>query len=73
MPKLKRILINVFFETAKGKRHCSRNRNHLICKGTKCFVIKENMGKKSYCLDCAREIIFKTKEMIDGYIRELEN
>jgi hypothetical protein len=73
MPKIKRILINAFFETAKRKRGCTRNKDHVILKGKKCFVIKENMGEKSYCLRCAEEMILKAKDTIDVFISELRS
>jgi len=65
MPKLKRILLNLSFEVAQRKRKCTRNRKHVIYKDQKCLVIKENMDKKNYCLDCARQIINQAKLELD--------
>ena len=71
MPKLKRLLVSACFETAQRRRHCSRNQEHVICQGDKCLVIKENMSKNNYCMECAALILQKAKEELDGFTREL--
>ena len=71
MPKLKRLLVSACFETAQRRRHCSRNQEHVICKGDKCLVIKENMSKNNYCMECAALILRKAQEEIGGLICEL--
>jgi hypothetical protein len=71
MPKLKRLLVSACFETAQRRRHCSRNQEHVICQGDKCLVIKENMSKNNYCMECAALILQKAKEELDGLTREL--
>ena len=71
MPKLKRLLISACFETAQRRRHCSRNQEHVICQGDKCLVIKEDMSKNNYCMECAALILQKAKEELDGLTREL--
>ena len=71
MPKLKRLLVSACFETAQRRRHCSRNQEHVICQGDKCLVIKENMSKHNYCMECAALILQKAKEELDGLTREL--
>ncbi len=71
MPKLKRLLVSACFETAQRRRHCSRNQEHVICHGDKCLVIKENMSKNNYCMECAALILQKAKEELDGLTREL--
>ncbi len=71
MPKLKRLLVSACFETAQRRRHCSRNQEHVICQGDKCLVIKENMSKNNYCMECAVLILQKAKEDLDGLTREL--
>lgn len=72
MSKLKRLLVSACFETAKGKRRCSRNRGHEICKGDRCLVIKENMAKNNYCMESAQLILEKAKEDINGVFLELD-
>ena len=72
MPKLKRLLVSACFETAQRRRRCSRNKGHVICKGDKCLVIKENMAKNNYCMDCAQLILQKAKEDLNGLILELD-
>ena len=71
MPKLKRLLVSACFETAQRRRHCSRNQEHVICQGDKCLVIKENMSKHNYCMECAELILQKAKEELDCLTREL--
>ena len=71
MPKLKRLLVSACFETAQRRRHCSRNQEHVICQGDKCLVVKENMSKNNYCMECAALILQKAKEELDGLTREL--
>jgi len=71
MPKLKRLLVSACFETAQRRRHCSRNHEHLICQGDKCLVIKENMSKNNYCMECAALILQKAKHELDGLSHEL--
>ena len=73
MPKLKRLLVSAYFETAKGKRRCSRNRGHEICKGDKCLVIKENMIKHNYCMECAQLILRKAQEDLNALALETES
>lgn len=71
MPKLKRLLVSACFETAQRRRHCSRNQEHVICQGDKCLIIKENMSKNNYCMECAALILQKAKEELDGLTHEL--
>ena len=71
MPKLKRLLVSACFETAQRRRHCSRNQEHVIWQGDKCLVIKENMSKNNYCMECAALILQKAKEELDGLTHEL--
>lgn len=71
MPKLKRLLVSVCVETAQRRRHCSRNQKHEICQGDKCLVIKENMTKHNYCMECAALILQKAKAELDGLAEEL--
>jgi len=72
MPKLKRLLVSACFETAQRRRHCSRNQEHVICQGEKCLVIKENMSKNNYCMECAALILQKAKEELACLITESE-
>jgi hypothetical protein len=72
MPKLKRLLVSACFETAQRRRHCSRNQEHVICQGDKCLVIKENMSKNNYCMECAALILQKAKEELDQLASEME-
>jgi hypothetical protein len=71
MPKLKRLLVSACFETAQRRRRCSRNQEHVICQGDKCLVIKENMSKNNYCMECAALILQKAREELDGLSDEL--
>ncbi len=72
MPTLKRLLASACFETAQRRRHRSRNQDHEICQGDRCLVIKENMAKHNYCMECAAMILQKAREELDGLARELE-
>lgn len=72
MPKLKRLLVSACFETAQRRRHCSRNQEHVICQGDKCLVIKENMAKHNYCMECAALILQKAKEELDVLEHKLD-
>jgi len=72
MPKLKRLLVSACFETAQRRRQCSRNKGHEISKGDRCLVIKENMSKNNYCIECAQLILKKAKEDISGLFLELD-
>ena len=71
MPKLKRLLVSACFETAQRRRRCSRNRDHEICKGERCLVIKANMAKNNYCMECAALILQKAQEELGGLLQEL--
>ena len=71
MPKLKRLLVSACFEAAQRRRHCSRNQEHVICQGDKCLVIKENMSKHNYCMECAALILQKAREELSQLINEL--
>jgi hypothetical protein len=71
MPKLKCLLVSACFETAQRLRHCLRNQEHVICQDDKCLVIKENMSKNNYCMECAALILQKSKEELDGLTREM--
>lgn len=73
MPKLKRLLVSACFETAQRRRKCSRNKEHEINKGDKCLVIKENMSKNNYCMECAALILEKAREDLNGLIRVVSN
>lgn len=71
MPKLKRLLVSACFETAQRRRQCSRNKGHVICKGDKCLVIKENMAKNNYCMECAALILRKAQEELNQLLWDL--
>jgi hypothetical protein len=43
----------------------------VICQGDKCLVIKENMSKNNYCMECAALILQKAQEELDGLTREM--
>lgn len=73
MPKLKRLLLSTSFEIAQRRRLCSRNRDHVIIKGEKCLVIKENMTKHNYCLECTDLILQKAQEQLDVLRSELNS
>ena len=68
MPKLKRLLLSAGVEIAERRRQCSRNQDHKIGKGDKCLVIKENMRKRNYCIECASLILEKAKHDLDRLI-----
>ena len=44
----------------------------MICQGDKCLVIKENMSKNNYCMECARLILQKARQDLDGLCDEIE-
>ncbi|MBW1700491.1 MAG: hypothetical protein JRK26_27380 [Deltaproteobacteria bacterium] len=71
MPKLKRLLVSACFETAQRRRQCSRNKGHVICKGDKCLVIKENMAKNNYCMECAALILKKAQNELNVLLFEI--
>ncbi len=71
MPKLKRLLVPVCFETAQRRRYCSRNKKHVICQGDRCLVIKDNMSKNNYCMECAALILQKAREELAQLTDEL--
>ncbi len=71
MPKLKRLLVSACFETAQRRRQCSRNKGHVICKGDKCLVIKENMAKNNYCMECAALILQKARKELECLCSDL--
>lgn len=73
MPKLKRLLVSACFETAQRRRQCSRNKGHVICKGDKCLVIKENMAKNNYCMECAALILQKAQNELNALLFEVSN
>ena len=72
MPKLKRLLVSACFETAQRRRHCSRNRNHDIRQGEKCLVVKENMRKQNYCMECAALVLEKAQDELNTLMDEME-
>lgn len=72
MPKLKRLLVNAFVEVAQRQRRCSRNKGHVISHGRKCLVIKENMMKRNYCLECANVILQKAQIDLGSLAGELQ-
>ena len=43
-----------------------------ICQGDKCLVIKENMSKNNYCMECAVLILRKAQEELALLIKEGE-
>ena len=49
-----------------------RNQEHVICQGDKCLVIKENMSKNNYCMECAALILQKAREELACLITESE-
>lgn len=73
MPKLKRLLVSACFETAQRRRQCSRNKGHEISKGDRCLVIKENMSKSNYCMECAALILRKAGEELSQLSGELDS
>lgn len=69
MGPIRRILGHVSVETAKKKRHCSRNKNeHIITMGQVCLVIAEPsyQGSKNYCCTCAKEILKRASQDLSG-------
>lgn len=60
MAKVRQVLKHVAVEVAARKRICHRAAGkHFVPAGGACLVIKEGaqMGKKNYCVDCARAIV----------------
>lgn len=59
MAQVRQMLKHVHVESAKGRRACRRNRNHLIARGSPCLVIRDDGAPftRTYCQDCALPIL----------------
>jgi hypothetical protein len=53
MAKYKDLLVSTKIVEAGRKRKCYHSRKHEIQKGELCFEVKEGIGWKGYCADCA--------------------
>jgi len=65
MASVRKVVKNCAWEFAKRQRRCARDKSHIIAAGEKCLVVKENMAKKNYCLQCAKLIISCAKKDIE--------
>lgn len=71
MPRLKSLLKTYEIEVAVRKRTCNRNDEHIIRKGEKCLVIKENMNRRVYCVACSGLILEHAETQIQTLKTEL--
>jgi hypothetical protein len=57
MPKVRDILVHVTVEEAVRKRKCHRSGAHRVAAGEVCLVVREALGHKQYCRECAAPIL----------------
>ena len=57
MPKYKSLLIGAEVVTAGRMRKCYHDPDHSISKGDLCLEVREGLGRKGYCVECATEMI----------------
>jgi len=59
---------------AIGRQRICRGdrRNHSIPQGCWYLAIKDGLGEKSYCLECARAILLRGREKLEKLFTELE-
>jgi hypothetical protein len=69
MPRQKEVLRPCRFEVAKGKRHCGRDKKHIISPGETCLTFHENMRDKSYCLPCARPMLERARTQLEALLQ----
>ena len=71
--RTKEILHTSRFITSPGRRQCwADKKNHSIERGTTCLTIKDGLGNKSYCLECAGVILKRGKLKVDLLLTKLE-
>jgi hypothetical protein len=56
MPKFKSLFVGYRVVFAGKKRKCYHNANHQIAKGDIVLEVRENLGWKGYCNECAIEM-----------------
>ena len=71
MARTKELLHSAWFQESPGRRKCRRNRTHTINPGYRCFVIKDGLNEKSYCLACAKVILQRGKKQLETLLAEL--
>jgi hypothetical protein len=75
--RTKEILHTARFEQAAMRgplRICRGDRqNHSIPRGSWCLTIKDGLGEKSYCLECARAILERGRVKLNALFAELQN
>lgn len=58
MPRIRDILVHVAVESAVKKRKCHRSGGkHGVRAGAVCLVVREGLGRKNYCDECASPIL----------------
>ncbi len=60
---------------AKGRRTCKRGGcGQKIEKGTMCVEVAKpgTMGSRTFCIECANEIIQKTRDDLDNLEKQLQ-
>jgi hypothetical protein len=58
MPRIRDILVHVSVEPAVKKRKCHRSGGkHGVRAGAMCLVVREGLGRKNYCHECAPPIL----------------
>ncbi len=74
--RTKEILHTADFKKAalRGPRRiCHGNRrDHSIPPGSWCFTVKDGLGEKGYCLECARVILERGREKLNDLFAKLE-
>jgi hypothetical protein len=70
MAAVKDVLRHVSAEVAGRKRKCYRKPNaHVITKGDPCLVVRDGpQQQRTYCVDCAREILDKAQARLDKLV-----
>ena len=49
--------MHVSVEAAERKRKCHRSGAHCVVAGDLCLVVREGLGSKNYCRQCAAPIL----------------
>ncbi len=74
--RTKEILHTARFEQSalRGQpRICHGDRqHHSITPGAWCFIVKDGLGEKGYCLECARAILERGRIKLNAMFTELK-
>jgi hypothetical protein len=72
MAKYKSLLISPEVVTAGRLRKCYHNPDHSISKGEVCLEVREGLGHKGYCAECALEMIRLAGEKLKELSKDLK-